>query len=103
MAKLKRINNLTTISGLTSQMRAVYRLARINTDDEDVDPQAAKVLVDILRTITVAYRDNELEQQFDEQERTPTLAVPGLPAVKFIFLPSSDLPEGHFRLRWNDE
>ena len=63
MAKLKRINNLTTISGLTSQMRAVYRLARINTDDEDVDPQTAKVLVDILRTITVAYRDNELEQR----------------------------------------
>ena len=69
MAKLKRINNLTTISGLTAQMRAVYRLARLNVDDEFVDPQTAKVLTDILKTIVAAHRDSELEDRVEALEK----------------------------------
>ena len=69
MAKLKRINNLTTISGLTAQMRAVYRLARLNIDDNDIDPQTAKTLTEILKTIVAAHRDNELEQRIAAVEK----------------------------------
>ncbi len=69
MAKQKRINNLSSISGLTAQMRAVYRLARQNLNDSDVGPQEAKTLTDILKTIVQAQRDNELEQRITELEK----------------------------------
>ena len=46
-------------------------------------------------------RLDALEQQLDEQER-PQVRI-GLPPIKFIFLDSEDLPEGHYRLKWPDE
>ena len=67
--KDKSISHLTSINGCTAQMRAVYRLARQNTPDEAVDPATAKTLVDILRTITAAYRDNDLEQRIAVLEK----------------------------------
>ena len=71
-AKDKRINNLSTIKGCTAQMRTVYRLARKNLADELVDPQSAKVLVDILKTITAAYRESELESRIEALENAAT-------------------------------
>jgi len=70
MAEKKiRINNLNTIAGLTGQMRTVYRLARKNIKCDDVDPQTAKVLIDILKIITSNQRDNELEQRITALEK----------------------------------
>ena len=68
MAKRTRINNINTISGLTAQMRTVYRLARLNIDDDAVSPQDAKILVDILKTIVAAQRDSELEERIEALE-----------------------------------
>lgn len=68
MPKLKRINGLTKISGLTAQMRTVYRLARSNIPDDKLDPQTAKILVDILKTIAQAHKDSELEQRIEALE-----------------------------------
>jgi len=64
----KRINDLSTIKGITAQMRAVYRMARLNTPDEEISPQTAKILTDILKNIAVVHRDNELEQRISELE-----------------------------------
>jgi len=69
MTKTKRINNLNSISGLTAQMRSVYRAARINTPDDAIDAQQAKILVDMLKTITAAMRDSELEARIDKLEK----------------------------------
>ena len=44
-------------------------MARQNTPDEAVDPATAKTLVDILRTITAAYRDNDLEKRIAALEK----------------------------------
>jgi len=64
----KRINDLSTIKGITAQMRAVYRMARLNIPDEEISPQTAKILTDILKNIAVVHRDNELEQRISELE-----------------------------------
>jgi len=68
MAKRTRINNLSSINGLTAQMRSVYRLARANIADSELDPQTAKILVDILKIIVSAQRDSELEERIKALE-----------------------------------
>jgi len=64
----KRINDITTIKGLNAQMRSVYRLARINTPDDEITPQDAKILVDILKTITATQHISEFEDRLKEME-----------------------------------
>ena len=66
--KERRINDITDIKGISAQMRTVYRLARLNVPDKEVCPQTAKTLVDILKTITVNYRESELETRIKALE-----------------------------------
>ena len=68
MAKIKRINNLTSINGCLHQMRRVYCEARTMTPPEAMDVDTATKLTAILKTITSTIRDNELERRIESIE-----------------------------------
>jgi len=69
MTNNRKINSLTTIKSINAEMRSVYRQARLNIPDKEIDPATAKALTDILKTITAAHRDSELEQRMNELEQ----------------------------------